>query len=48
MSPLYASLLVAIGAALGGLARYWTMLAIDRVHHQLPWGTLVVNVVGSF
>ncbi|HTE40208.1 MAG TPA: fluoride efflux transporter CrcB [Steroidobacteraceae bacterium] len=41
-------LLVAIGSALGGVARFWcstrVMAAVGGV---FPWGTLTVNVVGS-
>jgi len=41
--------LIAIGSAVGGVARYWASGAIDnRVGHSFPWGTLVVNVSGSF
>ncbi len=41
-------LLVCLGAALGAPARYLTDRAIQSRHDTvLPWGTLVVNVVGS-
>lgn len=41
-------LLIGIGSALGGMARYWCALAIGAtVGGRFPWGTLVVNVVGS-
>lgn len=42
-------LLVAIGGALGTMARFWiaaTMTAITGP--AFPWGTLIINVVGSF
>ncbi len=40
---------VAIGAALGGVARYGVSGLIARGFGEtFPWGTLVVNVVGSF
>lgn len=40
---------VAIGAALGGMARYWCSgVAARLVGETFPWGTFVVNVVGSF
>ena len=39
---------VAIGAALGGVARYSLGSAIQqRVGPTFPWGTLVINVSGS-
>lgn len=41
--------LVAIGGALGSTLRYGTGLAATRlVGPGFPWGTLTVNVVGSF
>jgi CrcB protein len=42
-------LLVAIGSALGGVARYGCSSLLARtVGETFPWGTLAVNVVGSF
>jgi len=42
-------LLIALGGALGSVARYWCANAIAaRVDGHLPWGTIVVNVIGSF
>ena len=39
---------VAIGAALGGVARYYLASAVQqRVGPTFPWGTLVINVSGS-
>jgi len=40
---------IALGSAIGGVGRYWTSGLIG--HHfgaTFPWGTLVVNVLGSF
>jgi CrcB protein len=43
-----AILLVALGSAFGGVARHWVSgLVATRVGETFPWGTLVVNVVGS-
>ncbi len=42
-------LFVAIGCALGGILRYLGMTLIARLLGEgFPWGTLVVNAVGSF
>ena len=39
---------VAIGAALGGVSRYYLASVIQhRVGSTFPWGTLAVNVSGS-
>jgi CrcB protein len=40
---------VALGGALGSTARFWVSVFIDeRVQGNFPWGTFLVNVVGSF
>ena len=40
---------IAIGSALGGVARYWCSgIAARLIGETFPWGTLIVNVVGSF
>lgn len=40
---------IAIGSALGGVARHWSAEAAARlVGTTFPWGTLFVNVLGSF
>jgi fluoride exporter len=40
---------VALGSALGGVARYWMSLVAARlVGETFPWGTLVINILGSF
>jgi len=42
-------LLVAIGAGVGGAARYLVaMWAADRLGAAFPWGTLIIDVSGSF
>jgi CrcB protein len=43
------AILIALGGALGSLARYWASEAIARAYGPgFPWGTLLVNVTGSF
>jgi fluoride exporter len=40
---------VAIGSALGGMARYWCSGFVAGLFGEwFPWGTLIVNVTGSF
>ena len=40
---------VMIGSALGGGARYWLSgLAATHIGETFPYGTLIVNVTGSF
>jgi len=42
-------LLVALGSAIGGAARYWCSgFVAQRAGEVFPWGTLAVNVIGSF
>ena len=42
-------LLVALGAAIGAPLRYLTDRAVQSRHEsEFPWGTLTVNVAGSF
>lgn len=44
-----AYLWVAIGGALGSVARYWLNgIVSNRVGETFPWGTMAVNVSGSF
>ena len=40
---------IAIGSALGGIARYWFSGVVARlIGETFPWGTLFINVIGSF
>jgi fluoride exporter len=40
---------IAIGGALGSVARYWCAVVAARLFGEtFPWGTLIVNIVGSF
>src|SRR5438128_2642061 len=49
MTTLNLYIWIAIGSALGGIARYWCSgVAAELVGETFPWGTLIVNVVGSF
>jgi CrcB protein len=36
------------GGALGTLARYLISLAALPISQSLPWGTIIINIVGSF
>ena len=39
---------VAVGAAVGGVSRYYLSLALtERLGDAFPWGTFVINVTGS-
>jgi len=40
---------VAVGGAIGTLGRYWLSGVVARaIGETFPWGTLVINVTGSF
>ena len=40
---------IAFGSALGGAARYWCSgYVADQFGETFPWGTLIINVLGSF
>jgi CrcB protein len=41
--------LVAAGGALGSVARYWLALLVLRATGSgFPWGTVLINITGSF
>jgi len=43
------ALLVALGAAAGAPARWWLDQHVRRrAGSELPWGTLLINILGSF
>jgi fluoride ion exporter CrcB/FEX len=52
MNPVFAAtatLLVAVGGALGSVARYWMAVGVARFAGEtFPWGTLFINIIGSF
>jgi protein CrcB len=40
---------IGLGGALGSIARAWLAVAVVRVTGpQFPWGTILINVLGSF
>ena len=46
---MYALLLIGLGSALGGMARFGASVFVARQFGEVfPWGTLFVNVTGSF
>jgi len=46
---MYAYFCVAVGGALGSLGRFWLSgWVAHRYGTAFPWGTLVINVTGSF
>ena len=48
MNLLVAYLVIGIGSALGGLARYGTgALAVALCGAVFPWGTILINILGS-
>jgi len=48
MTGFATSLWIAVGCALGGVARYWVSGFVARaVGETFPWGTLSVNAAGS-
>ena len=43
------SLWVGLGGALGSMGRFWTaVLAARLLGEAFPWGTLIINILGSF
>lgn len=43
------ALVIFLGSGLGGLGRWWISgWVAERIGSTFPWGTLVVNVTGSF
>jgi len=45
---MHPAIAVALGGAAGSLARFYIVVAMKRLDTMLPWGTLLVNVLGSF
>ncbi len=42
------TLWIAIGGAIGSVARYWIAIWMLPLSRSLPWGTITINIVGSF
>lgn len=40
--------LIALGGALGTLGRYFVSVAALPISQTLPWGTILINIAGSF
>jgi fluoride exporter len=45
---MHPALAVALGGAAGSLTRFYLVVALKRIDAAFPWGTLLVNVAGSF
>ncbi|HEY1507090.1 MAG TPA: fluoride efflux transporter CrcB [Stellaceae bacterium] len=46
---MYTYLSIAVGGALGSMARYATGVYVGRwLGTAFPWGTLLINIIGSF
>lgn len=44
-----ATILVAVGGAVGSVGRYWVGFWMSRLTgNSFPWNTMIINVVGSF
>lgn len=49
MNTLTTYTVIALGSAVGGVGRHWLGLQVaQRMGASFPWGTLFVNVTGSF
>jgi CrcB protein len=44
----YTCLLIALGGALGTLGRYGLSALAMPISENLPWGTIIINILGSF
>ncbi|MGE4481686.1 fluoride efflux transporter CrcB [Acidocella sp.] len=42
------TLFVALGGAVGSVGRYWFAIAAASISRNLPWGTICLNIIGSF
>jgi len=40
---------VAVGSMVGGMSRFWVSRVVaERVGETFPWGTILINISGSF
>jgi CrcB protein len=40
---------IAVGGALGSVARFWLAASVAEIMGpQFPWGTILINIIGSF
>jgi CrcB protein len=40
---------IAVGGAFGSMARFWLAAFVaERLGPQFPWGTILINILGSF
>ncbi|GAN78658.1 fluoride efflux transporter CrcB [Acidocella aminolytica] len=42
------TLAVALGGAVGSVGRYWFAIAAASISRNLPVGTIIINIIGSF
>ena len=42
------TLVVALGGAVGSVGRYWLAIAAASLSRDLPVGTIIINIIGSF
>ncbi|MDE1906222.1 MAG: fluoride efflux transporter CrcB, partial [Rhodospirillales bacterium] len=45
---MFQTLLVALGGAIGSVGRYWLAMAAISISRNLPLGTIIINILGSF
>jgi len=48
VSAFATTLWIALGGALGTITRYWVAVGMLPFSRALPWGTISINIVGSF
>jgi CrcB protein len=48
MPSVMSTALVALGGAIGSVARYWLVSLAAPVSRGMPWGTVLINILGSF
>ena len=47
MSSLATTLWIALGGALGSVARYWIVVWAAPLSRSMPWSTIAINIIGS-